>query len=150
SGSVRKMDIHALGVAYKIKRLGHQVIMLERLRGSESKNALLSLLNKQLDRYQTLQRKTDHLCQRMQETEEETKKLKVFLEEAFELQSYIVSSGQKLTELQGKITCEMEGEEQVESFDPKRFGDSMRSLVREVQRGLEIRISGIIGDLEGT
>lgn len=40
--------------------------------------------------------------------------------------------------------------DQPESFDMKRFADSIRMLFREVQRGLEVRISRIIGDLEGT
>lgn len=80
SNSTLKMDIHALGVTYKIKRLKQQFLMLERLMGkqesenSESNNvdiavkglyALTSLLNKQVDRYQSLQGKTDDLCQRM-------------------------------------------------------------------------------------
>lgn len=79
--SAVKMDIHALGVSYKIKRLKQQFLMLERLTGkqescenSENNNvdfavkglyALTSLLNKQVDRYQSLQGKTDDLCQRM-------------------------------------------------------------------------------------
>jgi len=32
----------------------------------------------------------------------------------------------------------------------KGFADSVRTLFQEVQRGLEVRISRIIGDLEGT
>lgn len=36
------------------------------------------------------------------------------------------------------------------SFDMNRFADSIRTLLQEVQRGLEVRISRIIGDLEGT
>lgn len=81
SNPTKKMDIHALGVSYKIKRLKQQFLMLERLTGkqescenNENSNpdsavkglyALTSLLNKQVDRYQNLQGKTDDLCQRM-------------------------------------------------------------------------------------
>ncbi|XP_011075966.1 myosin heavy chain, striated muscle [Sesamum indicum] len=175
--STWKMDIHALGVSYKIKRLKQQFLMLERLTGkqenSENNNgysgvkgfhALTSLLNKQVDRYQSLQGKTDDLCQRMHEknlnlngglaiarTEDETKKLEQFLEETFQLQRYIVATGQKLMEVQTKIASGLVGYvekiEKPESFDVERFADS---IFREVQRGLEVRISRIIGDLEGT
>lgn len=181
--STLKMDIHALGVTYKIKRLKQQFLMLERLMGkqesenSESNNvdiavkglyALTSLLNKQVDRYQSLQGKTDDLCQRMDEknlnlscrgsaiarTDDETKRLEHFLEETFQLQRYIVATGQKLMEVQAKIAAGFldvaELIDQPESFDMKRFSDSIRTLFREVQRGLEVRISRIIGDLEGT
>lgn len=77
-----KMDLHALGVSYKIKRLKQQLSMLEKLEGkkvscefSEKKDCsenstkgltfFLSLLNKQVGRYQSLQTKVDHLCKRM-------------------------------------------------------------------------------------
>ncbi|KAL0304421.1 UNVERIFIED_CONTAM: hypothetical protein Sradi_6310200 [Sesamum radiatum] len=180
STSTWRMDIHALGVSYKIKRLKQQFLMLERLTGkqenSENNNghsgvkgfyALTSLLNKQVDRYQSLQGKTDDLCQRMHEknlnlngglaiarTEDETKKLEQFLEETFQLQRYIVATGQKLMEVQTKIASGLVGYvekiEKPESFDMERFADSIRTLFREVQRGLEVRISRIIGDLEGT
>ncbi|KAI3457995.1 hypothetical protein Pfo_014658 [Paulownia fortunei] len=184
SNSTLKMDIHALGISYKIKRLKQQFLMLERLTGkqescenSENNNgqfgvkgfyALTSLLNKQVDRYQSLQGKTDDLCQRMHEnnlnlncggsaiakTEDETKRLEHFLEETFQLQRYIVATGQKLMEVQAKIASGFVGDaekiEKPESFDMKRFADSIRTLFREVQRGLEVRISRIIGDLEGT
>ncbi|KAG8381130.1 hypothetical protein BUALT_Bualt06G0090400 [Buddleja alternifolia] len=179
-----KMDIHALGVSYKIKRLKQQLLMLERLTGKqgscengENSNghsgmnefyALISLLNKQIDRYQSLQAKTDDICKRMHEkntnvnwgcstiakTEEECKRLEHFLEETFQLQRYMVATGQKLMELQTKIASgfvnDAEGIQKPESFDMQRFADSIRTLFREVQRGLEVRISRIIGDLEGT
>lgn len=71
-----RMDLHALGVSYKIKRLNQQLLMLERLIGkqgtSEDGNVgakgivpLMSLMNKQVSRYQSLQEKTDSLCKRM-------------------------------------------------------------------------------------
>lgn len=81
SNPTMKMDIHALGVSYKIKRLKQQFLMLDRLMGMQesaenSENAkvdigtnglyaLTSLLNKQVDRYQSLQGKIDDLAQRM-------------------------------------------------------------------------------------
>ncbi|XP_059304579.1 uncharacterized protein LOC132056410 isoform X2 [Lycium ferocissimum] len=183
--SVWKMDLHALGVSYKIKRLNQQFVMLERLTGklelsgnSENNDngrsstrgfhALLSLLNKQVARYESLQGKIDDLCKRMHEndlnvscegsvirkTKEETKMLEQFLEETFQLQRYIVATGQKLMEVQTKIASGFVGAaEELDtpaSFDVKRFADGIRTLFREVQRGLEVRISRIIGDLEGT
>ncbi|XP_037496659.1 interaptin isoform X2 [Jatropha curcas] len=79
-----RMDIQALGVSYKIKRLKQQILMLERLTGkqeseeqTENNDAaqneikgfqlLTFLLNKQISRYQSLQGKTDELCKRMLE-----------------------------------------------------------------------------------
>ncbi|KAL6509242.1 hypothetical protein OROGR_022552 [Orobanche gracilis] len=185
SNSAVKMDIQALGVSYKIKRLKQQFVMLERLTGKQESSedgengnghfeikgfyALISLLNKHVDRYQSLQGKADDLCQRMQQqddlklncggsaiakTEDETKRLEQFLEETFQLQRYIVATGQKLVEVQAKIASgfviDAEKLEKPESFDMKRFVDSIRALFQEVQKGLEIRISRTIGDLEGT
>lgn len=80
--SLWKMDLHALGVSYKIKRLSQQFVMLERLTskqepaGNSENNdngrsgmrgfrALMSLLNKQVARYESLQGKIDDLCKRM-------------------------------------------------------------------------------------
>lgn len=80
SSSSWRMDLQALGVSYKIKRLKQQLLMLERLMGKqgscienvESKEdgtksffSLISLLNKQIGRYQSLQEKTDDICKRM-------------------------------------------------------------------------------------
>ncbi|XP_009589274.1 uncharacterized protein LOC107793936 [Nicotiana tabacum] len=183
--SLWKMDLHALGVSYKIKRLNQQFIMLERLTGKQERpgnsenndnersgtrgfNALMSLLNKQVARYESLQGKIDDLCKRMHEndlnvncggsvtrkTKEETKMLEQFLEETFQLQRYIVATGQKLMEVQTRIASGFVGAaEELDtpaSFDVKRFADGIRTHFREVQRGLEVRISRIIGDLEGT
>ncbi|KAL7106892.1 hypothetical protein ACP275_06G020600 [Erythranthe tilingii] len=63
NNSVVKIDIHALGVSYKIKRLKQQFLMLERLTGKKQENSenienkgingiyeLISTLNKQADR----------------------------------------------------------------------------------------------------
>lgn len=77
-----KMDLHALGVSYKIKRLKQQLVMLERLTGKQESGEdnesgdkgqlgvkgfllLMFLLNKQVSRYQSLQEKIDDLCKRM-------------------------------------------------------------------------------------
>ncbi|PSS32317.1 Paramyosin like [Actinidia chinensis var. chinensis] len=185
SASAWKMDLHALGVSYKIKRLKQLLLMLERLTGKresvedgeDGDNAsvgikglhiLISLLNKQVSRYQALQGKTDELCTRMHDidldvscggsrlsrTKEETKTLEHFLEETLHLQRYMVATGQKLMEIQSKIAFGFaEAGEELDgsaSFDMKQFADSVRTLFRDVQRGLEVRIARIIGDLEGT
>lgn len=77
-----KMDLHALGVSYKIKRLKQQLVMLERFTGKQESGVdresddkgqlgikgfllLMFLLNKQVSRYQSLQEKIDDLCKRM-------------------------------------------------------------------------------------
>ncbi|XWS61342.1 hypothetical protein CRYUN_Cryun07bG0118100 [Craigia yunnanensis] len=74
-----RMDLQALGVSYRIKRLKQQLLMLERLTGKQESGEdmeggdngmkgfllLISLLNKQVSRYQSLQGKTDDLCKRM-------------------------------------------------------------------------------------
>lgn len=72
-----RMDLHALGVSYKIKRLKQQLLMLERLTGKSGEDTetsdngmkgllmLMSLVNKQVSRYQSLQGKIDDLCKRM-------------------------------------------------------------------------------------
>ncbi|KAJ6376403.1 hypothetical protein OIU76_025527 [Salix suchowensis] len=77
-----RMDLHGLGVSYKLKRLKQQLLMLERLAGKQESGEhignsdeaktgikgfqlLMSLLNKQVNRYQLLQGKIDELCKRM-------------------------------------------------------------------------------------
>ncbi|OMO93616.1 hypothetical protein COLO4_16772 [Corchorus olitorius] len=178
-----RMDLQALGVSYKIKRLKQQLLMVERLTGKqESGNdiegddingmkgflMLISLLNKQVSRYQSLQGKTDDLCKRMHDNDLDTSQLgdssskktkgagtrtlEHFLEETFQLQRYMVATGQKLMEVQSKISSGFTGVEldKAATFDMKRFSDNIRSLFQEVQRGLEVRIARIIGDLEGT
>ena len=87
-------------------------------------------------------------------TKEKTQTLEHFLEETFQLQRYIVATGQKLMEIQSKIVSGFVGvAEEMEKnagIDMKRFADSIRTLFQEVQRGLEVRTARIIGDLEGT
>ncbi|KAK8306553.1 hypothetical protein V6Z11_D03G135200 [Gossypium hirsutum] len=176
-----RMDLQALGVSYKIKRLKQQLLMLERLKGKQESGEdldggdngikgfllLISLLNKQVSRYQSLQGKTDDLCKRMNENEVDasqgdcsnaktkvgtTRSLEHFLEETFQLQRYMVATGQKLMEIQSKIASGFNGVEldKTATFDMKQFSDNIKSLFQEVQRGLEVRIARIIGDLEGT
>lgn len=70
-----KVDINAMGVSYKIKRLKQQFIVIEKLISREADLSksyringfylLLSLTNKQVQRYQTLEERTDELCKRM-------------------------------------------------------------------------------------
>ncbi|KAG6485006.1 rootletin-like [Zingiber officinale] len=194
-----KMDIQALGVSYKIKRLKQQLVVLEKLASSpammqitnndqnpstpdvssdketyENKQQIQglllvqSLLNKQLKRYQSLEEKTNNLCSRMNEcyksgggrdvqngrTKEQSETLARFLEETFQLQRYIVATGQKLMEMQSRLGATLNAaaarlDESV-GFNIELFADIVRTLFREVQRGLEVRISRIIGDLEGT
>ncbi|KAL8143499.1 hypothetical protein V2J09_016531 [Rumex salicifolius] len=179
--SLWKMDVHALGVSYKIKRLKQQLLMLERLTGKQGGSEdqeqirmkgflhLLSLLNKQVTRYHSLQEKADDLSKRMREkdlnvkqgeskwlmrTKEDSRRLEQFLEETFQLQRFIVATGQKLMELLSKIESGFSAMADKlagpTSFDTGRFSDSVQGLFREVQRGLEVRIARIIGDLEGT
>lgn len=181
---MRKMDLHALGLSYKIKRLNQQLLMLERLTGKQESVEvkgrdehgrtrmkgfllLLSLLDKQVNRYQSLQEKTDDLSQRMGEkdlhvtqvvpssmrTKDDTKALEHFLEETFQLQRFVVATGQKLMEIQTKIDPGFVGiSEELDlsaSFDMRRFAETIQTLFKDVQRGLEVRIARIIGDLEG-
>ena len=85
----------------------------------------------------------------------ETKTLEQFLEETFQVQRYMVATGQKLMEVQSRIASDFvkvpeELEKSAGSFDMKRFADSIKTLFQEVQRGLEVRIARIIGDLGGT
>lgn len=183
--SSRKMDLQALGVSYKIKRLKQQLLMLEKLMGKQESSenvegkddgpigiknflSLVSLLIKQVGRYQSLQEKADDLCERMHENNLDashvdssatksrgrTRTLENFLEETFQLQRYMVTTGQKLTEIQLKIAIGFIGAAEelgkYGTFDVKRFADGVRTLFQEVQRGLEVRIARIIGDLEGT
>ncbi|XP_068659134.1 uncharacterized protein [Aristolochia californica] len=193
-----KIDLQALGVSYKIKRLKQQLLLLERLTGTHAvtrpvsnedsgyepgrceigKNEeqaqqvkgvllMISLLNKQVKRYQSLEEKTNDLCKRLDNRRHDgwsdsnlvrakkgTETLENFLEETFQLQRYMVATGQKLTEIQSRISSNfsggLEGIEKCENFDIRQFADNVRTLFREIQRGLEIRISRIIGDLEGT
>lgn len=173
--STWKMDVHALGVLYKVKRLRQLLFMLERVTGKKHKSengedkeqvkgldAVMSLMNRQVDRYHSLQGKIDDLCTRMKEKKVDNdsrgggsnKRMEHFLEETFQLQRYIVATGQKLIQVQAKIAssvvAEAQGIEKPGGFNIERYAESLTTLFRETQRGLEVRISRIIGDLEGT
>lgn len=66
-----------------------------------------------------------------------------------------MATGQKLLEIQSKINSSFSGKKNEIGLDKKmglnlaQFGEIMKSLFRDVQRGLEVRIARIIGDLEG-
>ena len=87
-------------------------------------------------------------------TKDDTKALEHFLEETFQLQRFIVATGQKLMEIQTKIDPGFVGiSEELDlsaSFDIRRFAETIQTLFKDVQRGLEVRIARIIGNLEGT
>ncbi|XP_020099078.1 ELKS/Rab6-interacting/CAST family member 1 isoform X2 [Ananas comosus] len=193
-----KMDIHALGVSYKIKRLKQQLLVLEKMAGTQAMkqptaiddsprtpegwnddgkmdqakpqqkgfHQLMSFLNKQVKRYQSLEEKIDDLCRRMESyrsgirrdlrngrPKEQTETLEGFLEESFQLQRYMVATGQKLLEMQSRITFGFAGTEgfsETMGFNIRQFSDVVKTLFRDIQRGLDVRIARIIGDLEGT
>ncbi|KAI3893668.1 hypothetical protein MKX03_032084 [Papaver bracteatum] len=130
---------------------------------------VMPLLNKQVSRYQTLQESTNNICQRMYDnnadssnrdanivkTKKEIRKLENFLEEMFHLQRYMVATRQKLIEIQSRMAselayCRAQDSEIHTGFNMKRFANSISTLFREVQKGLEARISRMIGELEGT
>ena len=83
---------------------------------------------------------------------EQQRVLESFLEETFQLQRYMVATGQKLMDIQSKITGSITGDGVDESvgFNMEQFATVIRTLFREIQRGLEVRIARIIGDIEGT
>ena len=79
---------------------------------------------------------------------EQSAALGQFLEETFQLQRFMVATGQKLLETQSRIAPGLgRGGDGV---DMRRLMDVAGALLRDVQRGLEVRIARIIGDLEGT
>lgn len=84
---------------------------------------------------------------------EQTETLEGFLEESFQLQRYMVATGQKLLEMQSRITFGFAGTEgfsETMGFNIRQFSDVVKTLFRDIQRGLDVRIARIIGDLEGT
>lgn len=83
---------------------------------------------------------------------EQTETLKCYLEEAFKLQKYFVATGQKFIEMQSKISssfCGADAHDKSTGFNLRQFADIIRSIFRQVQKGLEVRIARMIGDLEG-
>jgi hypothetical protein len=82
---------------------------------------------------------------------EQSAALGQFLEETFQLQRFMVATGQKLLETQSRIAPGLSrGGGGGDGVDMKRLMDVAGALLRDVQRGLEVRIARIIGDLEGT
>ena len=80
---------------------------------------------------------------------EQSAALGQFLEETFQLQRFMVATGQKLLETQSRIAPGL-GRGGGGGGDMRRLMDVAGALLRDVQRGLEVRIARIIGDLEGT
>ncbi|PUZ56261.1 hypothetical protein GQ55_5G281600 [Panicum hallii var. hallii] len=125
---------------------------------------MMSFLSKHVKRYQSLDDKIDDLCARMGESKrsvgreerrhgggEQSAALGQFLEETFQLQRFMVATGQKLLETQSRIAPGLSrGGGGGDGVDMKRLMDVAGALLRDVQRGLEVRIARIIGDLEGT
>lgn len=65
----------------------------------------------------------------------------------------MVATGQKLMDIEAKIACSFVGNvglDESSGFNMSQFADIVKNLFKEVQRGLEVRIARIIGDLEGT
>ncbi|KAJ6319327.1 hypothetical protein OIU78_014865 [Salix suchowensis] len=86
---------------------------------------------------------------------EETKTLETFLDDTFQVQRYMVATRRKPMEVRSKIASGFveipeELEKSAGSFDIKFFAENIKTLFQEVQRDLEVRITRIIGDLEGT
>ncbi|KAL6615120.1 hypothetical protein ACP70R_037390 [Stipagrostis hirtigluma subsp. patula] len=130
---------------------------------------MMSFVSKHVKRYQSLDDKIDDLCARMEESKRSEGRgrrrggreqdeaaaaaaLGQFLEETFQLQRYMVATGQKLLETQARVVRGVGGGGGAgeDGVDVKRFMDVVGALLRDVQRGLEVRIARIIGDLEGT
>lgn len=84
---------------------------------------------------------------------EKSRVLGNFLEETFQLQRYMVATGQKLMDVQSKITGNISGGDGLDEsvgFNMEQFAGVIRTLFRDIQRGLEVRVARIIGDIEGT
>ncbi|XP_051204765.1 uncharacterized protein [Lolium perenne] len=195
--SACRVDIHALAVSYKIKRLKQQQLVLEKLAADAAAAAaeggkegattsseangsggrqdprsyqlMISFVSKHVKRYQSLEDKIEGICSRMEESKrscgrgregdrEQNVALARFLEETFQLQRYMVATGQKLLEMQSRIATTLARaavagggiSDGGDGVDTARFMDVVGALLRDVQRGLEVRIARIIGDLEGT
>jgi hypothetical protein len=106
-----------------------------------------------------LQEESKRSCGRGREGDrEQNVALARFLEETFQLQRYMVATGQKLLEMQSRIATTLARaavagggiSDGGDGVDTARFMDVVGALLRDVQRGLEVRIARIIGDLEGT
>ncbi|CAD6238283.1 unnamed protein product [Miscanthus lutarioriparius] len=135
-------------------------------------HTMMSFLSKHVKRYQSLDDKIDDLCARMEESkrsagrerhgageqsQSQSAALGQFLEETFQLQRFMVATGQKLLETQSRIAPGLARDRSIggsggdeDGVDMKRLMEVAGALLRDVQRGLEVRIARIIGDLEGT
>ncbi|XP_042404015.1 uncharacterized protein LOC121993753 [Zingiber officinale] len=103
-----------------------------------------SLLHKQVKRYQTLEEKTDDLCNKMEDnyqlgsrkasqgvrTKEQSETLMCYLEETFELQKCVVATVQKFTEMQSKTNSIFSGADAHDKsigFNLRQFADIIRT-----------------------
>lgn len=128
----------------------------------------VDLLKKQVKRYQSLIAQIEDLCKRMHDKDssrsmnnslnggkgEQTVAQELFLIETFQLQRYVVATGQKLMAIQRRILCNS-GASDNELAPPavlniRESVENAKSHLREIQRIVEVWIARIIGDLEGT
>lgn len=127
----------------------------------------VDLLKKQVKRYQSLIPQIEDLCKRMHDknslgsmdsslnggTGEQTAAQELFLIETFQLQRYVVASGQKLMAIQRRLLCTL-GASNSDLAPPavlnvRESVENAKSHLREIQRIVEVWIARIIGDLEG-
>jgi hypothetical protein len=127
----------------------------------------VDLLKKQVKRYLSLIAQIEDLCKRMHDKDssrsmdsslnggkgEQTVAQELFLIETFQLQRYVVATGQKLMAIQRRILCNS-GASDNELAPPavlniRESVENAKSHLREIQRIVEVWIARIIGDLEG-
>lgn len=87
-------------------------------------------------------------------TEEQTAAQELYLIETFQLQRYVVATGQKLMALQRRNLSTL-GASDNEFAPPavlniRESVENAKSHLREIQRIVEVWIARLIGDLEGT
>ncbi|CAA6665756.1 unnamed protein product [Spirodela intermedia] len=161
-------------ISYKIKRLKQQLLAFEQMAGVQAPLQVtcrdvdrkqdekeqqqmgflqvLPLLNKQARKYRSLEEKADAFQESEADGRSRGPSLESFLEEAFQLQRHIVAAGQRLLEVQSQLAgCVVDADdERFQDFKARQFADVMKTLLRDIQRGLEVRVARIIGNLEGT
>lgn len=78
----------------------------------------------------------------------------MFLIETFQLQRYVVATGQKLMAIQQEISNNISSTSNDFAYpaivNVLESIEIAKSNLKEIQRNLEVRIARIIGDLEGT
>eukprot|EP01018_Ginkgo_biloba_P023159 Gb_22965 [translate_table: standard] len=135
--------------------------------------SVIHLLKKQVKRYQSLIGKIDDLCKRMRHlpwqhdkdpeqtmsssiddrTREQTAAREMFLVETFQLQRYVVATGQKLMAIQPEIARNLCATNNTLTgstiFGMRQSVETAKGHLKEIQRSLEVWIARIIGDLEG-